>query len=78
MMIQGETFGSRLKKLRELAGLTPTQFAKELGVNNASISMYEQDKRMPNLRFLITLREKYKVSIDCFIDALIGRMGDDG
>lgn len=65
-----ETFGERLKRLREIAGLNLSDFASRLRVNPATISLYESGKRSPNLRFLKRLRRQFGVSIDGFIDGL--------
>jgi len=66
-----ETFGERLRKLREIANLNGSEFGKIMGTSAALISMYESGKRSPNLRFLKTLRKQFHISIDTFIDRLI-------
>ncbi|MBR1711127.1 MAG: helix-turn-helix transcriptional regulator [Clostridia bacterium] len=41
------TFGAALKKSREEAGLTQTEFAKLLGVSFSSINRYENGHHKP-------------------------------
>lgn len=47
-----EEFGIRLKHLRESAGLSQTQLAKELEVSRGAISYYENNERTPDIEFL--------------------------
>ncbi len=45
--VDGVTFGSRLKKLREAKGFDKTQLAAKAGVSSQSIDLYEGDARAP-------------------------------
>jgi|GEM_PF-4277633 len=40
---------SLVRQLRDLTGLTQAQFARELGVGQAAVSLYEGGSRSPNL-----------------------------
>jgi len=40
---------SLVRKLRELSGLTQSEFASELKVSQGAVSLYESGKRSPNL-----------------------------
>lgn len=58
-------FSKRLKQLRETAGLTQEQFAKELKVSRGAISYYEKEKGLQILSFwtlcMITLIALYQL-----------------
>lgn len=70
--------GARLRKLRELRGLTQQQLADRLGAKKPRISRYESGNALPEAETLITLAEVLEVSID---ELLLGRpssAGEDG
>ena len=48
MPLDIEVFGERLKKLRSHRGFTTTQLGKALGVNNATISKWENGTIRPS------------------------------
>ena len=43
------TFDIRLKELRKGKGITQEQLAKDLGVNNTTISIWERGVRKPDI-----------------------------
>lgn len=51
-------FPQRLKKLREVSGLSQDAFAKALGVSRAAIGYYENGERLPDISFLATLYDR--------------------
>lgn|SRR5690625_3075124 len=55
------SIGKRLIKLRNQRGLKQNQIAKELGISNANLSRYEQDKRTPNEKTIHLLADFYEV-----------------
>ena len=59
-----ETFGSRLRKLRESQHLSQTKVASLIGVNKAAVSYYENDSRQPPLATLINLASTFGVTTD--------------
>ncbi len=59
-----ETFGSRIRRLREAKGLTQVDMAKALSLANSTISQYEADRRNPDSDTLIRLSDFFRVSID--------------
>lgn len=65
-----ERFARRLRQLREAAGLTQEQFAKELKVSRGAISYYEKGERTPDIEFLNSLYDYF----DCELpfDFLLG------
>lgn len=65
-----EKFAKRLKQLRETAGLTQEQFAKELKVSRGAISYYEKGERTPDIEFLFTLYEYFQCTLP--YDFLLG------
>ena len=59
-----ETFGQRIKQLRQEKGLGQVLLAKELGVGKSIISLWEKDECEPTLSKLILLAKYFEVSID--------------
>lgn len=57
-------FNERLKELREDNDLTQTKLAKELNIDQRSLSFYEIGKYEPNLETLINLSLYFNVSVD--------------
>ena len=45
------------KRARLLAGLTPTEVAKALGVSNVAVCQWETGKRMPRVKRLQTVAD---------------------
>lgn len=60
--------GKRLKSLREKNGLSQEQLAKKLNLTKSSISMYENNFRIPNVELLIEISKLFNVSIDYMLD----------
>ena len=44
-----ETFGKRLKKIREQKGLSQGELAKNMGISQQQLCRYEADKSVPTL-----------------------------
>ena len=65
--------GERLKKAREKLGYKQEDLAKQLGVSKSAISLYEHEKRNPNLETLIEMMYILGVSADFLLgsDAII-------
>lgn len=59
-----ETFGNRLKELRQEKGIGQIQLAKELNVGKSVISLWELDRCEPTLSNLIKISQFFGVSID--------------
>ena len=59
-----ETFGERLKALRQEKGLGQVALSKQLDVGKSIISLWEQNKCEPTLSKLIAIAEFFGVSID--------------
>ncbi len=65
---RNESFGKRLKSLRESFSLTQTDLGKELGVPAQSasnvVSSWENQRREPNYNTLIAMAKFFGVSTD--------------
>lgn len=59
-----ESFGKRLRELRQESGLNQIQLAEKLGMSRGSISFYENADRMPDLNLLERAAEFFDVTID--------------
>lgn len=59
-------FGGQLKRLRDHAGLSIYQLAKESGVSLQAISRIEKDEREPNWITILKLARALKVSVSEF------------
>lgn len=60
--------GSKLRELRIKKGYTQSQVADKLDCSKSSISMYENNKREPNLQMLFQLLELYGAPIGSLQD----------
>ena len=58
------TFIDRLKELREDKGLSQSQLAKETGLSQAGISLWEDGLRVPNAQVIISLAKYFEVTTD--------------
>ncbi len=63
-MIEKETLGSRLKKLRLDKKLKQWQMADLIGVNKKQVSAYENDTRQPSYEILVRIAQIFSVSTD--------------
>lgn len=59
-----ERFAKRLKDIREAAGLTQDQLAKELKVSRGAISYYEKAERTPDIEFLDKVSDYFGLPLD--------------
>ncbi len=59
-----EIISKRLIELRKELGLSQTKLAKELGVSQDTISLWERNKSYPDAEMIIKLAKFYKVSSD--------------
>lgn len=58
----------RLKELRKSKNLSQTTLAKELNINQNSISRYENSEREPGISELIKIADFFEVSIDYLLE----------
>ena len=57
----------RLKKTRELKGVTQTAVSKNLGINSKTLSGYENNVAEPDLETLSLLAKYYECDINYFV-----------
>lgn len=57
-------FAKRLKDIREAAGVTQDQLAKELKVSRGAISYYEKAERTPDIEFLDKVSDYFGLPLD--------------
>lgn len=60
-------FAIRLKELRKEKGLTQSDLAKLLFTSQDTISLWELDKSLPDIKSLIKMTEIFNVSADYLI-----------
>lgn len=67
------TFGSRIRELRNIIGITQEKLCQDLldiynyPVNPATLSLYENDKRVPTIELIYHLSRYYNISTDYLI-----------
>lgn len=61
--------GTRIKNLREEAGLTQLAFAKILNINNSTLSQYESGDRIPSDATKVKIADFFGVSLDYLTNA---------
>ena len=59
-----DSFGNKLKKLRDEVGLTQLQLAEKTKVSRSAIAQYETNRQMPDLASLKDIADFFDVSID--------------
>jgi transcriptional regulator with XRE-family HTH domain len=62
-----DTFGDRLKTIRQQAGLTQEQLAEMSGLSLGAVREYEQHKRDPMLSNAVKLARALKQPLEAFI-----------
>lgn len=60
-MKETNVFGKKLRKLRELAGLSQVEFAKKMGTTQRGISKFETGETLPTYGSLVRLGKALKV-----------------
>ncbi len=58
------TFGKRIKSLRQKMGLTQVELGKMLNVTDLAVTKWESDASLPNTITLIKIADYFNVSID--------------
>lgn len=58
------TFGKRIKSLRQKKGLTQVELGKILNVTDLAVTKWESDASLPNTITLIKIADYFNVSID--------------
>ena len=62
-------YGKELKAHRESKNISQSELAKKIGVNQATISLWEDNKRTPTIDNCVAMAYFYEITLD----ELIGR-----
>ena len=62
-----DIFGDNLRDLMEEVGIGQNELAREIGVDNSTISYYINKKRMPTLRAFVNIC----IALECDMDDLV-------
>lgn len=62
------TFAEKLRLLRDAVGLTQEQMAERSGINLWTIRGYEQGRREPNWKGVLTLAKALEVAAEVFAE----------
>ena len=62
-----DTFGNRLKSLRQLNNLTQKQMASKFKITERAYQRYEGDQSTPHYNTLIALADFFNVSLDYLV-----------
>lgn len=60
---------ARLRKVRELRGVTLTEVAERTGISKSTLSRLENGQRRPSLELLLPLAQTYRVPLDDLVGA---------
>ena len=69
-----ETFGQRLARLRDAAGLSQSAMARRIGVSQSAISQIEAGDRSPSYGMLVQLAEALGVSMPYLVGAEVEQL----
>src|SRR3954468_1378584 len=61
--------GPRLRKIRDLRGLTLTDVSAKTGISKSTLSRLETGQRRPTLELLLPLAQAYRVPLDDLVGA---------
>ena len=59
-----QLFSTRVKELREKAGLSMDQLAKQLGITKSRVNMWENNGTVPRMNVLVELAKFFNVTTD--------------
>lgn len=62
------TIGKRLRQLRENSGITQPELAAKLGLNQSTITRYENNTKIPTLPVAIQIADIFGCSLDTLVD----------
>jgi len=68
--MRAESFGNRIKELRESRGITQAQLADRLNVTRSTVANWEAGNRLPDLSMLALLADELDVDTAVFLDEL--------
>lgn len=68
--MRAETFGNRIKELRELRGITQLQLADELNISRSTLANWETGNRLPDISMVARLADSLRVDTSLLLDEL--------
>ena len=68
----GGTITTRVEEIRKERGLTQTELARRLGVQQSTISLIENEERTPSAGLLLKIADELGVTIDELINRKAG------
>ena len=60
-------FGEQLRTLRNSQKMTQKELANMLGISPSTIGMYEQNRRIPDIKTLTQIASIFEVSLDTLL-----------
>ena len=58
------SLADRIKSLRESAGLTQAEVARQLGISRSGVNAWEMGLSVPSTQYIVELARKFNVSTD--------------
>jgi transcriptional regulator with XRE-family HTH domain len=74
ILFQMATVNKNLKFLRAQQGLTQKQLAEKLGLKQAAVGAYEEERSTPPLSCLLDISKIFKVNIDLLVNHDLSRI----
>lgn len=72
--VAAETFGHRLERLRDDAGLSQSSLARRVGVSQSAVSQMESGERSPSYGMLVQLADALGVSVAYLVGAAVEQL----
>lgn len=66
--MSNDNIGNRIKNVRKVLALQQTEFAKEIGISQSTISSYEKSLRNPPVSVLKQIADTYNINIDYLLN----------
>lgn len=63
-----DNIGDRIKNVRKILSIQQTEFAKEVGVSQSTISSYEKNQRNPPISVLKVIADTYNINLDYLLN----------
>lgn len=66
--MSNDNIGKRIKNVRKVLALQQTEFAKEIGISQSTISSYEKNLRNPPVSVLKQIADTYNINLDYLLN----------
>lgn len=66
--MSNDNIGNRIKNVRKVLALQQTEFAKEIGISQSTISSYEKNLRNPPVSVLKQIADIYNINLDYLLN----------